>query len=139
MIDQNPRYMLAAARIALRAAEDAHDTLKAIICGQAQGTNDTQRKASAAELLYHSADYSRALGDLRSAQAAVDHAAAAVAVYEDDLRRDELAARERLAEALMGKRADNAAADSHQWGACTCDECRAARADTSVWRNGGDF
>lgn len=111
MNQMNPRYDLAAARIALRAAEDGHDTLKAIISGQAQGTNDTQRKAHTAELLLHSDDYQDALRELRACQASVDHAQAAVAVYEDDLRRAELAARERLAEALLGRRADNATAD----------------------------
>lgn len=107
----NPRYDLAAARIALRAAEDGEATLKAIISMQAQGSNDTVRKGFAAELLLHSDDYQDALRELRACQAALDHAAAAVAVYEDELRRAELAARERLAEALMGRRADEAAVD----------------------------
>lgn len=107
----NPRFDLAAARIALRAAEDGEATLKAIIAGQAQGTNDTQRKASAAELLLHSDDYQDALRELRAAQASVDHAQAAVDIASDDLRRAELAARERLAEALLGKRADEVAVD----------------------------
>lgn len=102
----NPRYDLAAARIALRAAEDGEATLKAIITMQAQGTNDTQRKGHAAELLLHSDDYQDALRELRAAQAAVDHAQAAVAVYEDEAkqRRDQVidrlaAAFERLASA----------------------------------------
>lgn len=108
----NPRYELAAARVALRAAEDGESTLKAIISMQAQGSNDTQRKGHAAELLLlHSDDYQDALRAARAAQAAVDYAQAAVDVASDDLRRAELAARERLAEALMGKRADNQAVD----------------------------
>lgn len=111
MNQQNPRYMLAAARIALRACEDSEATLKAIISGQAQGTNDTQRRASTAELLLHSDDYQDALRELRAAQAQLDHAQAAVEVANDDLRRAELAARERLAEALMGKRSDEAVMD----------------------------
>jgi hypothetical protein len=53
-------------------------------------------------------------------------------VMEDDLRRAELATRERLAEALMGKRADDAITDqvlsiAPILGECTCDECRAQR------------
>lgn len=107
----NPRYDLAAARIALRAAEDGEATLKAIISGQAQGTNDTQRKASTAELLLHSDDYQDALRELRAAQAQLDHAQAAVDIANDELRRAELAARERLAEALMGRTIDHAAID----------------------------
>lgn len=108
----NPRYSLAAARIALRACEDGEATLRAIIAGQAQGSNDVQRKASAAELLLHSDDYQDALRELRAAQAQVDHAQAAVDIANDDLRRAELAARERLAEALMGRRADEATSDT---------------------------
>ena len=108
----NPRYDLVAARIALRAAEDNESTLKAIISMQAQGSNDTVRKGHAAELLLHADDYQDALRELRTAQAAVDHAAAAVAIYEDDLRRAELAARERLAEALGEKRADDKVLDT---------------------------
>lgn len=107
----HPRFDLATARIALRAAEDTEATLRAIISGQAQGTNDTARKASTAELLMHSDEYQDALSELRAAQAAVDHAQAAVDIANDDLRRAELAARERLAEALSGKRADEAVFD----------------------------
>jgi hypothetical protein len=76
-----------------------------------QGPNETARKQAGALALAQSGDYQDALRELRACQAVVDHAQAAVAVYEDALRRDELAARERLAEALMGKRADNRAAD----------------------------
>jgi hypothetical protein len=116
MTTTNPRFELAAARIALRAAEDGEATLKAILCGQAQGSNDVARKASAAELLLHSDDYQDALHELRAAQASVEYAQAAVDIANDDLRRSELAARERLAEALAGKRADEAVADySHTW------------------------
>lgn len=108
----NPRHTLASERARLRAAQDTEATLKAIICGQAQGTNDMARKASAAQLLFDSVDYARALGELRAAEAAVDHAQAAVDIANDELRRAELATRERLAEALMGKRADDAGADA---------------------------
>lgn len=111
MTNTNPRYDLAAARIALRAAQDGEATLKAIITGAAGGTNDTQRKAHAAMLLQESDDYQDALRELRAAEAAVDHAQAAVDVASDDLRRAELAARERLAEAIAGKTADNWATD----------------------------
>lgn len=107
----NPRHTLAAARIVLRAAEDSEKTLKAILTMSVQGTNDQQRKGNAAILLQHDDEYQDTLRELRAAEAAVDHAAADVAIYEDDLRRAELAARERLAEALMGKTADNAAWD----------------------------
>ena len=123
----NPRFDLAAARAVLRAAEDGEATLKAIISGQAQGTNDTARKADAARLLVESDDYQDALRELRAAQAAVDYAAAAVDIASDELRRAELAARERLAEALLGKRIDNAAIDR----ACTCDECLARREEAA--------
>ena len=102
----NPRFDLAAARIALRAAEDSEATLRALIAMQAQGSNDVQRKGHTAELLLHSDDYQDALRELRAAQAALDHAQAAVDIASDDLRRAELAARERLAEALMGRRSD---------------------------------
>ena len=116
-MQHNPRYDLAAARIALRAAQDGESTLKAIISSQAQGSNETQRKGHIAEMLLHSDDYCDALRELRAAEAAVDHAQAAVAIYEDDLRRAELAARERLAEALLGKRADDAAVDTFDYAA----------------------
>ena len=49
-------------------------------------------------------DYQNALRELRAAQAALDHAAAAVAICRMICRRAELAAREKLANALMGKR-----------------------------------
>ena len=111
MTPTNPRFDLAAARVALRAAEDTEATLKAIIAGGAQGTNDTQRKTPTAELLLHSEDYQDVLRELRAAQAAVDYAQAAVDVANDELRRAELAGREQLAEALMGKRADEAIFD----------------------------
>lgn len=111
----NPRHDLAAARIALRAAEDGEATLKAIIAGQAQGTNDVARKAHTAELLLHSDDYQDALRELRAAQAAVDHAQACVDIANDELRRAELDARIRLAEVLAGKRADDAVIDNIDW------------------------
>ncbi len=113
----NPRYDLAAARIVLRAAEDVEKTVKAILTMSIAGSNEQQRKGNAAILLQHDDEYQDVLRELRAAEAAVDHAAAAVAVYEDDLRRAELAARERLADALQGKRADDAAIDTFDYAA----------------------
>lgn len=120
----NPRHALAAARIVLRAAEDHEKTIKAILTMSVAGTNEQQRKGNAAILLQGDDEYQDSLRDLRAAEAALDHAAADVAIYEDDLRRAELAAREKLAEALMGKRVDNAILDGMPYIPLTSDEER---------------
>lgn len=123
------RIALAEAKIALRQAKDAHDISKAIaetnaIEGGVNGKNAEERTRNLTVALLEDNAYSNVLILLRDAEAKVDRLTAQIAVEEDAVRLNEARIREKLADALMGKRVDDATAD------CTCDECR------SKWTHG---
>ena len=111
------RIALAEAKIALRAAKDDHDTIKAIAehaailrMNGSAGKNDDERKRNLAIALSEDYAYSGALTRLRDAEAKVDRLAAEIAVEEDAIRANEARIREKLADALMGRHLDDAAA-----------------------------
>lgn len=106
------RLDLANARAELRTAKDALDTAKAIATLNVSGKNDDERKKAAAIALIDNQHYNLALIALRDREFAVDLIEAQIATEEDALRQRELEARERLTEALRGKRTDNAVADA---------------------------
>ena len=107
------RMNLAAAKATLRTAKDAYETARAIAelaaierLGGNVGKNETERARNLTVELLHDDTHSQALAHLRECERRVDELNACIAVEEDAIRAAELAARERLAEALMGKRAD---------------------------------
>lgn len=112
------RMNLADAKAALRTAKDAYETMRAIaelaaierLNGNA-GKNETERARNLTVELLHDDTYTEALNELRACEADVDRLNACIAVEEDAIRVDELRARERLAEALLGKTDDNGAFD----------------------------
>ena len=106
------RLDLANARAELRTAKDALDTAKAIATLNVTGKNDDERKKATAQALLDSQHYNLALIALRDREFNVDLIEAQIAIEEDAIRQRELEARERLAEALRGKRADNAVVDA---------------------------
>lgn len=106
------RLDLANARADLRTAKDALDTAKTVATLNVTGKNDDERKKAAAQALIDSNHYNLALIALRDREFAVDLIEAQIAVEEDAIRLRELEARERLTEALRGKRTDNAVADA---------------------------
>lgn len=119
------RLALAEAKIALRQAKDAHDVSRAIAEAAAierlngnAGRNEAERARNLTIELLHDDAYSNVLVLLRDCEARVDRLHAEIAVADDQIRADELRVREKLADALMGKRADDAAADHptvHGW------------------------
>lgn len=112
------RQQLAEARINLRSARDRFELTKAlceqraIVAGRADGKNAEERSRNLTVALANDGDYGNALMELREAEAAVARIEAQIAEQEYELRVREVAARERLAEALMGRRSDDAAIDT---------------------------
>jgi hypothetical protein len=112
------RMNLVEAKATLRAAKDGYETARAIaeltaierLNGSA-GKNEAERARNLTVELLHDDTHSQALAHLRECERQVDQLNACIAVEEDAIRVAELAARERLAEALMGKRADDSIAD----------------------------
>lgn len=105
------RQHLAEARTSLRTAKDALETAKIVATMEVGGKNEAERKSNAAMALLNDRAYTEALAHVRDCEADVERAEAEIAEQEYQLRVREVAARERLAEALMGKRVDDAAAD----------------------------
>lgn len=129
MIDQQAlndlahfRVALADAKAALRLAKDAYETTRAIAevaaaerLGANLGRNEAERARNLTVELLHDDTHTQALAYLRERESDVDQLHARIAVEEDAIRAAELAARERLAEALLGKRADDAVLDNVDW------------------------
>lgn len=105
------RLDLATARAEQRTAKDALDTAKAIATLNVTGKNDDERKKATAQALIDSQHYNLALIALRDREFAVEQLEAQIANEEDAIRLRELEARERLNEALLGQRTDNAVVD----------------------------
>lgn len=106
------RLNLATARAEQRTANDALSTAKALATMNVSGKNDDERKKATAQALIDSDQYNLALITLRDREFAVEQLEAQIAIEEDTIRLRELGARERLAEALLGRRTDNAVADA---------------------------
>lgn len=121
------RLALAEAKAELRLTEDDEKTTKALATMHVTGSNDDARKKAAIIALVESNDYQAALNRLRTWEATIDRLQAQIAVEEDTIRLAELRARERLAEALMGRRADDAVVDR-----CATFS-RAPASDTAEW------
>lgn len=107
----NLRQALAEAKIALRQAKDTHDTAKIIATLDVSGRNEAERKRNTARALLNDRAYTLALAFVRACEATVERAEAEIAEQEYELRIREVVARERLAEALMGRRSDDAMID----------------------------
>lgn len=105
------RLNLATARAEQRTAKDALDTAKVVATLDVTGRNDDERKKAAAQALLGNVAYTEALAHYRSIEANIDTLEAQIAVEEDAIRLRELEARERLADALLGRRIDNVIAD----------------------------
>lgn len=105
------RQHLAEAKIALRTAKDALETAKIVAMMEVSGKNEAERKSNAAIALLNDRAYTEALAHVRDCEADVERAEAEIAEQEYQLRVREVAARERLAEALMGRRTDDGIAD----------------------------
>lgn len=116
----NLRIALAEAKIALRAAKD-YETIARAIAEQAAigelngsaGKNEAERARNLTIALYNDNYYQNSLTALRDAEAKVERLNAEIAVAEDEVRANEARIREKLADALMGRRVDDAAADTH--------------------------
>jgi hypothetical protein len=112
------RIALAEAKAQLRTAKDSYEVARCVaelaaierLNGSA-GKNEAERARNLTVELLHDDTHSHVLAHLRECEADVDRLNACIAVEEDAIRAAELAARERLAEALLGKRVDNAASD----------------------------
>lgn len=110
------RISLAAARVTLRQAKDELETAKAIAetnmiaNGAAGGKNAEERARALTVALEGSTLYRGALSYLRESEAYIDQIQATIAIEEDTIRIEELRVREKLAEALLGRR-ESAAAD----------------------------
>lgn len=109
------RQHLAEAKIALRAAKDALETAKIVATMEVGGKNEAERKTNAAVALLENRAYAEALAHVRDCEATVERAEADIAEQEYQLRVREVAARERLAEALKGRRVDDAVADAYDY------------------------
>lgn len=105
------RLDLATARAEQRTAKDGEATAKAIALLHIEGKNDDERKRNAAKALTDNPSYIEARDHLRTVEANIDTLEAQIAVEEDAIRLRELEARERLNEALLGRRVDNVIAD----------------------------
>lgn len=119
------RLDLAQAKADLRQRKDTLDTAKIVATLHVAGKNDDERKKATARALLDSTAYALALVAVRDAEADIDTLEAQIQNEEDQIRLRELQARERLADALLGRRTDDAAADTVRL--CTCDECQAER------------
>lgn len=114
----NLRIALAEAKIALRPAKD-YETIARAIAEQAAierlngsaGKNEAERARNLTLALVDDNYYQNALTALRDAEAKVDRLTAEIAVEEDAIRLNEARIREKLADALLGRRMDDAAAD----------------------------
>jgi hypothetical protein len=113
------RLDLAQAKADLRIAKDAYEVARAVAelaaaerLGANLGRNADERARNLTVELLHDDNHTEALAHLRECERQVDLIHAQVAVEEDAIRAAELAARERLSQALMGKRADDAGADA---------------------------
>lgn len=112
------RISLAAARVTLRQAKDELETAKAIAetnyimtLGGTVGKNEAERERNLIIGLSGSSLYRDALSYLRESEALIDQLQATIAIEEDTIRIEELRVREKLADALLGRREDNAATD----------------------------
>lgn len=105
------RLQLAEARTSLRTAKDALETAKIVATMEVSGKNPEERKSNAALALLNDRAYTEALIYVREWEAEVERAEAEIAEQEYQLRVREVAAREDLAKALMGRRADDAVID----------------------------
>jgi hypothetical protein len=110
------RIALAEARISLKDAKDYEATARAVaettaIEGGTNGKNADERARNLTIALMDDNYYQNARISLRDAEAKVDHLQAEIANYEDTIRADEARIREKLADALMGKRVDDLTAD----------------------------
>jgi hypothetical protein len=115
------RLALADAKIALRQVKDAYEIARAIaeqnaIEGGCSGKNEAERSRNLAVALLSDDAYNAALRALRSCEADVDRIAAQLATEEDMIRMDEARIREKLADALMGRRMDDAVIDYRIFG-----------------------
>jgi hypothetical protein len=111
------RTDLAAARVALRQAKDAHEIMRAVAetdaieRGVADGKNaDERARKLTVALLYHDG-YNGSITYLRDREADVDRLQAEIAIEEDRLRAEELRVREKLADALLGRSEEAAVED----------------------------
>lgn len=105
------RLDLAAARATLRQAKDELETAKAIATLDVTGKNDDERKRAAQSALLSNTTYKLALQYLRDCESEIDKLEAEIAVEEDRVRADELRVREKLADALLGRRVATAVDD----------------------------
>jgi hypothetical protein len=112
------RTDLAAARITLRQAKDELETAKAIAeqnyimtLGGNVGKNSEERERNLIIGLSGSSLYRDALSYLRESEASIDQLQAEIAIEEDRLRAEELRVREKLADALLGRRESTATDD----------------------------
>lgn len=105
------RMDLAAAKAALRQAKDELETAKAIATLDVTGKNDDERKRAAAAALLNNHTYKLALLYFRDCEADIDKLEAEVSICEDQIRADELRVREKLADALLGRRESTATDD----------------------------
>lgn len=105
------RLDLAAAKAALRQAKDETEMAKAIATLDVTGRNDDERKRAAAAALLNNHTYKLALLYQRGCESEIDRIEAEIATHEDQIRADELRVREKLADALLRRREDNAIAD----------------------------
>ncbi len=127
------RMCLVNAKAELRAARDAHDVATAIAETAAiergvNGKNADERARNLTVALLSDNAYNKSLAYLRRMEFEVDRLAACVANEEDAVRANEARIKEKLADALMGKRLDDAAADS----ICTCDKCLAIQERVAI-------
>lgn len=111
------RLNLASAKADLRLAKDTYEMMRAIAENQfigdgTGGRNAEERARNLTIALLDHEGYQGSLRYLRECERRVDELHAMIAVEEDAIRMAELAARERLAEALLGKRMDDAYADA---------------------------
>jgi len=111
------RMCLVNAKAELRAARDAHDIATAIAETAAiergvNGKNSEERLRNMTVALLDDEAYNKSLAYLRSMEFEVDRLQACVANEEDAVRANEARIREKLADALMGKRLDDAAPDT---------------------------
>lgn len=106
------RQRLAEAKIALRAAKDTLKTAETVATLGVTGKNPEERKANTAIALHDDRPYTLALTHVRVCEATLERAEADIAEEEHELRLREVTARERLAEALMGKRVDDGVVDT---------------------------
>lgn len=133
------RQTLAEARIALRQAKDALRNAEIIGTLHITGKNEAERKSSAAQALLNNGIYQEALARVRAYEATLERAEQAIAEQEHELRVREVAAREKLAEVLRGRRVDDAVLDSLSSIEAAQRRGYAPRVHVNADHNGGEF